>query len=536
MKQKLLFPLVCLFLLFNTGLKAQRGVLVDFNELYSMSVGEIKALLTDVPPSLVELALRNPDENAVVDAYGLLYYTIDAFDNLTLASGAVFLLKEVSPDAPLAVYMHGSITSDQEAPSRLGGVESLLGWVLGADGYIGILPDYLGLGSSPIPHHPYTHAATEASASIDMILAAQQFLLQEYGISGKKDLFLSGYSQGGHATVAVQRELEQNYHTDFNVVINVAGSGPYCLSTIQRRFMLDHPDYGRPGHIPYLVMGYKSVYPFFTTDLEDIFVEPYLSMFPGLYDRTKPIGEIEDILDVTYWTQMMNQRFLLNFKYNYFNPLNKALRNNDLVNWTPQGKLRLLYCSGDEIVSPNNTVAAWLTYLLRGAPKVLALNLGNYLHNDCAIPALAVTKILFDCNSPVHTCIFDIGLKAGGQEPHLSELSYEEALALISTEDAEVISEISPEINALTGIEENGIKSYIRVFPNPASAYIHLNFSIGSEIQRISLINNLGQTVKMYQDLGSILEFTIPCNEIAKGIYTVVVQSDQIFIERIVIE
>jgi hypothetical protein len=36
------------------------------------------------------------------------------------------------------------------------------------------MPDYIGMGGSP-GLHPYVHAASEATASIDMIRAAREF-------------------------------------------------------------------------------------------------------------------------------------------------------------------------------------------------------------------------------------------------------------------------------------------------------------------------------------------------------------------------
>ncbi|MGC9345046.1 MAG: alpha/beta fold hydrolase, partial [Bacteroidales bacterium] len=427
MMKRITFCFMCLFIVSATMLQAQRGALIDYAMLHKLNVGEIKLLLAEIPPTLVDLALTNPDDNAEVEVYRLIYSTIDAQGDPTYASGAVFLSPDIGADNPLAVYLHGTITSDNEAPSRLGGKESLLGWILGADGYIGILPDYLGLGDSP-GIHPYSHSDTEASASIDMVLATKEFLYAKYGYTDNRSVFLSGYSQGGHSALAVQREIEWNYPNEFNLILNVAGSGAYCLSSIQKNYILDNPDYGRPGHIPYLVLGYKSVYPFFDLDLDEIFVEPYLSMIPGLFDRTKSIGEIEDELNVTYWTQMMKRRFLLGLKYNYYHPMNRAMRDNDLVNWKPRNPLILLYCRGDKIVNPYNSMAAWILFHLRGAYQVAAIDLGNLGHEDCAIPALAITKILFDCHSPMHPCILDLGLKSSGVDQYMNELTYEEAL------------------------------------------------------------------------------------------------------------
>ncbi len=148
-------------------------------------------------------------------------------------------------------------------------------------------------------------------------------------------------------------------------------------------------------------------------------------MIPGLFNREKTITETEDILQVDRWPEMLKRRFYLGLKYNYFHPMNIALRDNDLIDWTPMHKLRLLYCSGDEIVSPYNSVAAWFIFFLKHAPDVVALNLGNMGHNDCAIPALALTKVLFDCNSQINPCALSLK-KSTALKQYMHELTWED--------------------------------------------------------------------------------------------------------------
>ena len=60
------------------------------------------------------------------------------------------------------------------------------------------MPDYIGMGESP-GLHPYVHGESEATATIDMIRAAREFITDSLNLIDNHQVFLSGYSQGGHA-------------------------------------------------------------------------------------------------------------------------------------------------------------------------------------------------------------------------------------------------------------------------------------------------------------------------------------------------
>ena len=53
------------------------------------------------------------------------------------------------------------------------------------------MPDYIGMGDSP-GFHPYVHAKSEATASIDMVRAAREYLSTTNFVDNN-ELFLTGY-------------------------------------------------------------------------------------------------------------------------------------------------------------------------------------------------------------------------------------------------------------------------------------------------------------------------------------------------------
>ena len=93
-----------------------------------------------------------------------------------------------------------------------------------------LMPDYIGMGESP-GLHPYCHGESEATATRDMIRAARAFIADSLQMIDNGELFLTGYSQGGHAAMAAHKYFEDNnLLAEFNVLGSAPCSGPYEMS------------------------------------------------------------------------------------------------------------------------------------------------------------------------------------------------------------------------------------------------------------------------------------------------------------------
>ena len=145
------------------------------------------------------------------------------------------------------------LTSMAPSPSGtkclpLEGGELFLGIVFAPGGYVVCMPDYLGLGLGE-GLHPYCHAKSEATATVDMLRATRQ-VCDEQDIHLNDQTFLFGYSQGGHATMAAARELEL-YHTDeFTLTASAPMSGPYDISGAQTELVVSDEPYSAPITCP----------------------------------------------------------------------------------------------------------------------------------------------------------------------------------------------------------------------------------------------------------------------------------------------
>ena len=178
-----------------------------------------------------------------VAIYKIVYETIDADGAATQASGALLVPQEAAGPRPMMTYQHGTLTARDEAPSA-GGGEQVIGLAYATDGYLAVLPDLLGLGDSP-GLHPYVHAATSASAVIDMLRAARDFAAMD-GLELNGQLFITGYSQGGYTAMAAHRELEASYEDEFAVTASAPMAGPYDLSGVMADTFIDGREHPSP--------------------------------------------------------------------------------------------------------------------------------------------------------------------------------------------------------------------------------------------------------------------------------------------------
>ena len=118
---------------------------------------------------------------------------------------------------PILSINHGTVTGRDEVASiwPTNTPEGVTGLWMASMGYYSCLPDYPGFGVSEILH-PYVHAKSLAISIIDMIRAAKQYA-EKSGISLAEQLFLTGYSEGGYATLATHKEIENSYSDEFRV-------------------------------------------------------------------------------------------------------------------------------------------------------------------------------------------------------------------------------------------------------------------------------------------------------------------------------
>lgn len=339
-----------------------------------------------------------------VKLYKVTYTTLDAFEQPDTASGLVATpVREGEWGYPMLCFQHGTVDSRADVPSNLrGGYEA--GLVFGGMGYIALLPDFLGLGESR-GFHPYVHAATEASVAVNMLRAVRSFVetLDGIQLNSEEQVFVCGYSQGGHAAMALQRSLELEHAEEFNLVASAPMSGPYSISGAMIERLTADEEYFYPAYIPNTFLSYNDVYGLYDS-IQQAFKEPYAGLIGQYYREEVTLSELNDTLIKTLTllegaskATFMIQDSLVGAILNQpDHPVNAALRDNDVYNWAPQVPTRLYYCMSDDQVVYTNSVLADSVMNANGAPNLEAIDVNPAAdHGGCVEPAFIATILFF---------------------------------------------------------------------------------------------------------------------------------------------
>lgn len=365
---------------------AQRGRLISVTLSSTLTAAQIAFLFT--------LAGVPYTPQYDVRLYKVDYETITPWGARTIASGALVLPSNPSGALPLVSYQHGTIIETNRAPSAMDLTgEVTVGVAFATTGYAAVVPDYLGLGDSP-GLHPYHHARSEATACVDMLRAAQTFCSTN-GVALNGKLFLCGYSQGGHSTMALLRELEAFHTNEFTVTACAPMAGAYDLSGVTTDDLLSGRPQPNPYYFAYLLAAYVDVY-HLAPSLADLLQPPYDTTIPPLLHGNTSSSQINTNLPANP-TLMLKPAYLAAFKSDPRHPFRLALQENDLYAWTPRAPMRLYACAADADVPFANSQVAYTTFQARGATQVQLIDpVPSADHSGCVLPSLTRAKAWFD--------------------------------------------------------------------------------------------------------------------------------------------
>lgn len=143
-----------------------------------------------------------------------------------IASGLVAVPDLEQKSFPWISLQHGTIVAKGDAPSK----KPREGLYEASQGFVTLVQDYIGFGSSSQLLHPYLITKGYTRSSVDFLRAARGFAARK-GFK-LKSLFLQGYSEGGYATLALQKELETKYAREFPLRASSPNAGPYDMETL----------------------------------------------------------------------------------------------------------------------------------------------------------------------------------------------------------------------------------------------------------------------------------------------------------------
>lgn len=300
--------------------------------------------------------------------YDITIYTItyktDYLGQEIIASGLV-AFPETNASVPMMSFQHGTMVKHSEAPTIDVQTYSFLASVASA-GYIFLIPDFIGFGSSSNILHPYYRADITASTVMDMMTAARELAyLEGYKFNGKA--FLSGYSEGGFATMATHKAIEEQGLEGFDLVASAPAAGGYDLKGMQEYFFSKEV-YHQPYYMAYVAMSFKNTYGW-NQPLSDFFQEPYATEIPGYFDGTRSGGSINSKLD-TVVADFIAPDFLANVDTDpKYNDIVAAFEENSLDNWVPQGRIFMYHGTADITVPYQNSLDTYAGLITAGTPS-----------------------------------------------------------------------------------------------------------------------------------------------------------------------
>ncbi|WP_426683484.1 lipase family protein [Xanthomonas translucens pv. undulosa] len=385
-----------------------RGTLLKSSVLTSYTHQAIGAILAD----------EQSTDQATCDVRlaEFTYATIGVNGEPATASGTLLVPggSQCAGPFPLVSYSQGTESlrhAEQAKEIRDAKGNDILVTHFATQGYVVVSSDYLGIGQSNYRFHPYLHAASEASASIDALRAARQ-LLQRLNtpLSGK--VMLTGYSAGAHSAMATQREIEAHLSNEFHLVASAPISGPYALSQTFRDSWSGHNAVGENtfGIVlgSYAVIGMQRTYHNIYLAPSQVFQDPWASKVEALFPGTQSLTDLalgDTLPSIDKVRSYFQPGFYNDFASNPNNPFLRDLERNDLLSWTPRTPTLLCGSDNDATVPLKNATTAIAAFKARGSNQVSMLDLGSGDPKDNSALEHLLTKEA--CTVAVRQQLFD---------------------------------------------------------------------------------------------------------------------------------
>jgi pimeloyl-ACP methyl ester carboxylesterase len=369
----------------------QEGMLSqDYTAQQTVGLGEPSAI-----------ALKGLSAASGVDFYDIFYYSTSPAGGLTLLSGVLVVPQHPGVPVPLLAYEHATQIKRSDAPSQnFTDSETLaVAAAFASNGYAVAIADYLGLGSSNLIQ-PFLIDSLTVPGCIDMIKAAQSALASLH-IATNGQLFVSGYSQGGHNAMAVAHEIQE--HADYGLSVTAAAalSGPYNLVSPDFFGIAEMPDVSHSATVSMaFIIFANNTYEMAPASLSDAFEAPWPPQIPALFNGTQDQGEIfNTFFNCTNCApppgEVINLSFLQTVLNDPTNPLAIALNQDQQWNWTPHAPTEIGWSSSDDLIPPTQSQQAFGFMSNSGAP-VTAITFSGFTHDQAFVPATVSARRFLD--------------------------------------------------------------------------------------------------------------------------------------------
>jgi len=337
--------------------------------------------VADLEPAEVSAGLRAAGVEGVrarygVTAYRVVYRTVGVAGDPTTASQLVALPTNDQSDLRVVLWLHGTtVYRGDVASMKADSTDRAVGLLLASAGGAVSAPDYIGLGEGP-GTHPYGDPGATVSASLGALRAARDVARQE-GRTFDERVQISGFSQGGPATMMVGRALQEGADPDFSLGGLTTISGPFDLSGFEAAAANDEIE-NASLYLSYFTIAWDRMYGLYD-EPQEIFREPYARQMEILFDGDHRSQEIAAALSPKS-ADLFTEEFLDTVR-NPTGELQQRLHVLDTTcDWRPDVPVRIYHASGDRDVAFENARHCQQQLAARGAEQQL-IDVGAVDHN-----------------------------------------------------------------------------------------------------------------------------------------------------------
>ncbi|GAB3642981.1 alpha/beta hydrolase family protein [Spirosoma arcticum] len=296
-----------------------------------------------------------------------LVYNTTNWDGAAIQASGLLLVPNTTTAVPMISQQHGTIFDDADAPSNFGpGSEAYqYSTIFASVGYIIACPDYIGFGASKNLSHTYEHRASLAQASLDMLRAAREYISSHKDIQWDSRLYLTGYSEGGYATMSLYKKMQDDVPTEFNIRAVSCGAGAYDKTRFMKALLTQKSAGVAQWNRAFLwvLLTYDQLYKL-NRPLSSYFKEPYLTEIQTKRHLATLDVSFDQVLTDSFKTGILNgtdTAFL------------KAVADNDIYDWKPMTPLHLYHGDADPQVYYLNSKNAYEAMQTRGVGQTVQL-------------------------------------------------------------------------------------------------------------------------------------------------------------------
>ena len=301
-----------------------------------------------------------------VSAVKLVYNTRN-WDGTAIQASGLLLIPSTTTAVPMISQQHGTIFDDADAPSNFGRNSEAyqLATIFSSIGYIIACPDYIGFGASKTLPHTYEHRASLAQASLDMLRASREYISSHKDVNWDKRLYLTGYSEGGFATMSLYKKMQDEVPTEFNLRAVSCGAGAYDKTNFMKALLTQKSAGVAQWNQAFLwvPLTYDQIYKL-NRPLSAYFKEPYLTEIQA----KRQLATLEVSFD-----QVLTDSFKDGILKGTDTAFLNAVADNNVYDWKPLTTLHLYHGDSDPQVYYLNSKNAYDAMQARGAGQTVQL-------------------------------------------------------------------------------------------------------------------------------------------------------------------